>query len=451
MADRREPAPRRPAVTTQPGSVTAGAARRAVGNDTDIAVSVRNVTKRFRIYHERNDSLKASLLRGKRATYEELLAVDDVSFEVKRGETFGIVGQNGSGKSTMLKCLARILRPDAGTIEVNGKVSALLELGAGFHHELSGRENVYLNGSILGLSTKQLDERFDEIVEFAGLSRFIDTPVKNYSTGMYVRLGFSVAINVDPDVLLIDEVLAVGDEEFQRRCTEKFADMQRAGKTIVVVSHGLNQLRGICDRLAWLQNGKLRMVGDAGDVVDTYLGNVNVSRLPGHDGVSTRWGSGEAEILAVDVLGPDGQPTSVIRTGDRCTFRVRYRVNDGRVERPCIGFGIRRIDGVQITGVNNRESAMIPAILEGEGTFDYVVERVPLLPATYELSYALQDEWCTHTYDWWQDGCRFDVAPGVVHETEGVLTLFGRWEQHTPAGVRRDPEPGARNRRQGRD
>jgi ABC-2 type transport system ATP-binding protein len=432
-------------------SITAGDGRRGPSSSGETAVSVRNVSKRFRIYHERNDSLKVSLLRGRRASYEEFLAVDDVSFDIRRGETFGIVGQNGSGKSTLLKCLARILRPDSGTIEVTGKVSALLELGAGFHPELSGRENVYLNGSILGLSTRQLDQRFDEIVEFAGLERFIDTPVKNYSSGMYVRLGFSVAINVDPDVLLIDEVLAVGDEEFQRRCTEKFAELQRDGRTIVVVSHGLNQLRGICDRLAWLRNGRLEMVGDAGAVVDTYLGNVHVSRLPGHDGVSTRWGSGEAEILAVEVLGPDGQPTGVVRTGDRCTFRVRYRVNQGPIDRPCIGFAVRRIDGIHVTGVNNREQGMIPRLLEGEGCFDYVVDPLPLLPATYELSYAIQDEWSTHTYDWWQDGCRFDVAPALVHETEGILTMFGRWEQVTAAGVRREPEPGAMERRRRAD
>jgi ABC-2 type transport system ATP-binding protein len=182
-------------------------------------ITVDHVSKRFRLYHERNQSLKASVLRGGRARFEEFWALDDVSFEVPEGSTFGLIGENGSGKSTLLKCIARILRPDKGSISARGKLSALLELGAGFHPELSGRENVYLNGSILGLSKKQLDERFDEIVAFAGIEHFIDTPVKNYSSGMYVRLGFSVAINVDPDLLLIDEVLAVGDAEFQRKCT----------------------------------------------------------------------------------------------------------------------------------------------------------------------------------------------------------------------------------------
>lgn len=397
------------------------------------SVVVDHVSKRFRIYHERNDSLKASVLRGRRAQFEEFWAVDDVSFTVNQGETFGIIGENGSGKSTLLKCLARILRPDQGTITVDGKLSALLELGAGFHHELSGRENVYLNGSILGLSRKQIDDRFDDIVEFAGLERFIDTPVKNYSSGMYVRLGFSVAINVDPDVLLVDEVLAVGDENFQRRCGEKFGEMQRAGKTIVIVSHGLGQMRTMCNRLAWLRNGKLQYVGDSKDVIDRYLGTVSVSRLPGHDGVSKRFGSGEAEILAVELLGPDGRPTTKVHTGDKVTIRIRYRVNADRLERPMVGFGLHRIDGVLMTGVNAREQNVIPEVITGEGWYDYTIDTLPLLMGTYDLSAAVQDEFCTRTYDWWFEGLRFEVLPAIVHETEGAMTMFGRWSTSASA------------------
>ncbi|MGZ8764412.1 MAG: ABC transporter ATP-binding protein, partial [Acidimicrobiia bacterium] len=189
------------------------------------AISVENVSKNYRMYAERNQSLKAMVLSRTRVRYEEFPALKDVSLEIAAGVTYGLIGENGSGKSTLLKCMARILRPDKGVIRTEGKVSALLELGAGFHPELSGRDNVYLNGAILGLSKKQLAARFDEIVDFAGLEQFIDTPVKNYSSGMYVRLGFSIAINVDPDILLVDEVLAVGDEQFQRKCAEKFADL----------------------------------------------------------------------------------------------------------------------------------------------------------------------------------------------------------------------------------
>ncbi len=395
------------------------------------AVIVDQVAKRFRIYHERNSSIKASVMRGKRAEYEEFWAVNDVSFTVNKGETFGIIGENGSGKSTLLKCMARILRPERGSVAVAGKLSALLELGAGFHQELSGRDNVYLNGSILGLTKREIDSRFDDIVEFAGLERFIDTPVKNYSSGMYVRLGFSVAINVDPDVLLVDEVLSVGDETFQRRCAEKFTEMQRNGKTIVVVSHGLGQLRSMCDRLVWLRNGQLAGIGPTKDVIDEYLGTVQVSRLPGHDGVSKRWGSGEASITAIELIDPTGKSVDKVHTGDDVVMRIRYRVQPGvTIRRPGVGFGIHRLDGVLITGVNTNEQRLVPDQLSGVGYYDYRIKQLPLLTGTYDVSAAIQDEKFTSTYDWWFEGFRFDVLPRVVHETEGVLTTFGQWSQH---------------------
>ncbi len=399
------------------------------------AIQVKAVSKRFRIYHERNDSLKVSVMRGKRAEYEEFWAVDDVAFDVYPGETFGIIGQNGSGKSTLLKCMARIFRPDKGSVAVKGKLVALLELGAGFHQELSGRENVYLNGSILGLSKKEIDSKFDQIVDFAGLGRFIDTPVKNYSSGMYVRLGFSVAINVDPDVLLVDEVLAVGDETFQRRCAEKFGEMQREGKTIVVVSHALGQLRSLCDRLAWLQNGKLAGLGPTKDVIDDYLGTVSVSRLAGHDGVAKRWGSGEVTINSIELIGPKGKPTEQVHTGDNVTLRVNYEVNvAGGIKRPIIGFGLHRIDGVLVSGANSREQGLVPELLEGRGHFDFAIPRLGLLTGTYDLSAAIQDEYSTVTYDWWFDGHRFEVLPAEVYESEGVITTFGQWSQARTSG-----------------
>ena len=262
------------------------------------AISVNDVWKKFRLYDERNQSLKAAVMRGRRARYKEFDALKGVSFEIPEGTTFGLIGENGSGKSTLLKCIARILRPNRGEIRTRGKISALLELGAGFHPELSGRENVYLNGAILGMSKRQLEERFDEIVEFAGLEEFIDSPVKNYSSGMYVRLGFSVAINVDPDILLVDEVLAVGDEAFQRKCSEKFADLKESGKTIVVVSHALGTMRTLCDQLALLEHGNLIAVGPSGEVVETYLGDVHSDHAAdGEHG--TRWGSGEGQIVGV--------------------------------------------------------------------------------------------------------------------------------------------------------
>ena len=241
---------------------------------TESAVVAENVSKRFRIYHERNQTIKQALLRRRRGVYEEFWALKDVSLEIPAASTYGLIGENGSGKSTLLKCMARILVPDSGTVRSTGSISALLELGAGFHPELSGRENIYLNGAILGIPPKELNRKFDEIVEFSGIERFIDTPVKNYSSGMYVRLGFSVAINVSPDILLVDEVLAVGDAEFQKKCKDKFRELKSSGCTIVVVSHAMGMIRELCDSAAWLEHGHLIKTGTAKEVIRAYMTRV---------------------------------------------------------------------------------------------------------------------------------------------------------------------------------
>ncbi|MDR6971586.1 ABC transporter ATP-binding protein [Leifsonia shinshuensis] len=239
---------------------------------SEIAVSVEHVSKKFRLYHERNQSIKSAIMRGRISLHEDFQALKDVSFDVPAGSTFGLIGSNGSGKSTLLKCLAKIYYPEQGRITMNGRMAALLEVGSGFHQELSGRENVFLNGSILGMSRKEITRKFDEIVEFSGVSEFIDQPVKNYSTGMYVRLGFAIAINVDPDILVVDEVLAVGDAEFQEKCRQKFAEFKAVGKTVILVSHSMDQVQDMCDSVAWLNHGELLAVGDAESTVEAYLG-----------------------------------------------------------------------------------------------------------------------------------------------------------------------------------
>lgn len=234
------------------------------------AIDIKDVSKKFRLYKERNQNIKTAIMRGRISTYDDFWALKDVSFTINHGETFGLVGDNGSGKSTLLKCLAKILYPDRGSITVDGRLAALLEVGSGFHPELSGRENVYLNGSILGMSRKEIDSKFDAIIDFSGVREFIDQPVKNYSSGMYVRLGFSVAIHVDPDILLVDEVLAVGDESFQQKCFEKFSEFRKAGKTVVIVSHSLGTMVEMCDRIAWLEHGELKGVGKPSEVISKY-------------------------------------------------------------------------------------------------------------------------------------------------------------------------------------
>jgi ABC-2 type transport system ATP-binding protein len=390
------------------------------------AISVEHVSKTFRLYHERNQSLKAAVLRRGRVRYESFQALDDVSIEIPAGGTYGLIGENGSGKSTLLKCIARILRPEQGTIRSEGKISALLELGAGFHPELSGRDNVYLNGAILGLSRRELNARFDDIVGFAGLEHFIDTPVKNYSSGMYVRLGFSVAINVDPDILLVDEVLAVGDEEFQRRCSEKFAELKHSGKTVVIVSHALGSVRNLCDEVALLEHGKLRAVGPAGEVIDSYIADVHVDRIAdGEHG--SRWGSGEGRIEHVELLGADGREVGTLHTGDALTIRLHYALSEP-IPQPVFGVGIATIEGFTVSGPNTRQAGAVPDELSGTGHVDLRIDRLMLAPGTYDLSVSLYDYSCAHAYDFRHRTRRFDVERGDPAEEHGVMALGGTWE-----------------------
>lgn len=234
------------------------------------AVLVENVSKEFRQFSERNQTIKSAVMRGRVSRFRTFAALTDVSLRVEQGETLGLIGGNGSGKSTLLKCIARILRPESGTIRTRGRISALLEVGSGFHPELTGRENVFLSGAIHGLNRKKVSSLFDEIVAFAGVEDFIDEPVKNYSSGMYVRLGFSTAVAVRPDVLLADEILAVGDLDFQAKCLARIEDMRKQGTTIVFVSHDLRRVAQLCSRVAWLDHGKIVESGDSQKVVKRY-------------------------------------------------------------------------------------------------------------------------------------------------------------------------------------
>ena len=399
------------------------------------AITVDGVSKRFRLYKERNQSLKAALMRGRRASYEEFWALRDVSFEIPTGSTFGLIGENGSGKSTLLKCIARILQPDNGRVSVNGSMAALLELGSGFHPELSGRENVYLNGSILGMKKPEIDRKFDSIVDFAGIEQFIDQPVKNYSSGMYVRLGFSVAINIDPDVLLVDEVLAVGDAMFQEKCMEKFAEFRRAGKTVVIVSHAMGSMRSLCDNVAWLKHGELIEVGPSNDVVDTYVDEGHVERVESPDG-SARWGSGEAQLTSIEMLDARGEPTTRAHTGDQVTFRMHFDTTKP-IDKPVFGLALETVEGTYVWGHHSRDGNLVPDRIEGRGSIDLVVPALPLQTNTYDLNASIVDYTTTHTYDFRRACYRFDVLNGTPHESGGLVVLGGRWGHLTAAS----PEP----------
>jgi ABC-2 type transport system ATP-binding protein len=288
------------------------------------AIEVHDVSKRFRIYREKPTSLKQRLLTS-RSRAEDFWALRDVALDVGEGSTFGLIGHNGSGKTTLLKCVAGILRPTSGAILQRGRLAALLELGAGFHPELTGRENVYLNASFLGLSRKETDAAFDDIVAFAELEQFIDTEVKFYSSGMLVRLGFAVAVHVEPDVLLIDEVLAVGDEAFQAKCLNRVREFQREGRTIVLVTHALDTVTEICDRAAMLHHGELHAIGMPAEVVremrHVLLGMADPGFVP-------EQGTREAEIVEVQIVRPDGSSHGAILSGDPLTIVVDVRQNE---------------------------------------------------------------------------------------------------------------------------
>lgn len=389
-------------------------------------IQVENLSKLFRLYHERNQSLKAAVMRRGRARYEEFWALRDVSFAVEEGSTFGLIGHNGSGKSTMLKCMAKILQPDAGSLSVDGRISALLELGAGFHPELSGRENVYLNGSILGLSRREVDRRFDEIVSFAGLEQFIDMPVKNYSSGMYVRLGFSVAIAVDPDILLIDEVLAVGDEEFQRRCNERFAELRRSGRTIVIVSHGLGAVEQMCDQVAWLDHGQLRLIGPATEVVDAYLAQVEVApSSDAHEDGTSNSGIGVLRLGAIDLLDEAGSPITHVATGHRAVISLAWTSSEP-VARPVFRLRVTTSDGFVVSVASTR-SASLPEVFNGQGVVTFDIAGLPFLPGTYDVAVEVTDEAGLHLFDQRRHGARLEVAPGDPHGEGGVTALSGVW------------------------
>jgi ABC-type polysaccharide/polyol phosphate transport system ATPase subunit len=392
------------------------------------AVVVDHVSKMFRLYHERNQHLKTAVVNGGRAKFEDFWAVDDVSFELAAGETLGIIGHNGSGKSTLLKCLARILTPEKGSIELGGSMSALLELGAGFHPELSGRENIYLNGSILGLSKRDIELRFDDIVEFAGLERFIDMPIKNYSSGMQARLGFAVAVNVDPDILIIDEVLSVGDASFQRRSGEKIADFKRSGKTVIIVSHALPTLRLLCDQVVWIDHGKMVEIGAASEVLDRYTGFSYEEREVSIEEAATHihHGGGEARFTKVELIGPNGRPSLLHRLGDSLIVRLYYNAFE-RVVEPVFGIGVNTQEGAVVFGPNTLTRPLHIDAIEGTGHIDFVIPEILLSAGTYDLDVALWDRLLTRPFDHVNGMVRFDVRNDGYSEA-GVVRQPGHWE-----------------------
>jgi lipopolysaccharide transport system ATP-binding protein len=444
---------------------------------SSIAIDARDVTKIYRKFAHRKQfaTIKSALLSGSLVRDlrpdETFAALRGVSFQVPTGCTYGIVGRNGSGKSTMLKCVAGISRPTTGSVTVKGRVSALIELGAGFHPEISGRENVFINGIMLGLTRKEIARRFDEIVEFAELEEFIDAPVKTYSSGMYMRLGFAVAIHVDPDVLLVDEVLAVGDEGFTHKCLDKFGEFRRRGKTVLLVTHSLALVERFCDEALWIDAGIGRAHGDPRRVVGAYITDVEKgeervlaaadARAQEHaeiepvieptvsdpvaaaetpdDGFRAsegRWGSRDVEITGVTLIGEDGQPAHVFHSGEAVTIELgvtaRHPVTDF-----AFGIGLFSADGVCCYGTNTDVADLKSVELSGSGTARFVIESLDLVEGTYKLDVAVHKR-DGFAYDYHRQLYTFRVKSRT--KDAGIYRPRHRWEfspsvRLTPGGL----------------
>ena len=411
-----------------------------------VAISLRGVSKRFRLRRGRQVStVKDLFVRGRSAglfSGAEMLALRDVSLELPRGRMVGIIGSNGSGKSTLLKVIGGILKPTAGTVSVTGRVAALIELGAGFHPEFTGRENVYVNGVLLGLSRGEIRERFDEIVTFAGLESFIDSPVKTYSSGMYMRLGFAIAVTVDPDILLIDEVLAVGDEAFQHKCVGKIQEFKARGKTIVLVTHDLGSVERLCDEAVWLDHGCLKAQGETRGIIGRYLGDVaqEEGRALGVEhraaeaavaaGTANRWGGREIELTRVRLLDGEGHERYVYDAGEGCTIHLAYRTHRPQ-EDVVFGIGVFRKDGVCCYGTNTAIDGVAVGKLDGDGEMAVRLDRLDLVDGDYLLDVAVHAK-DGHAYDFHSRLYGFAVRSRL--RDTGIARLAHEWRLHEGGG-----------------
>ena len=395
----------------------------------ELAVDLDGVGKRFKRHADRRNSIKERIVRGRARNSEDFWAVRDLSLKIPQGSVYGLIGHNGSGKSTLLKMIGGIYRPTTGSITTQGRVAALIELGAGFHPDMTGRENIALNGSILGLSRKEIAAVTDEIIEFSGLGDFINDPVKHYSSGMYVRLGFSVAVHMKPDVLLVDEVLAVGDEEFQRKCFDHLYSLRRAGKTIIVVSHGLGQLEGLCDEIAWLERGVMQEHGPAVQTIQSYLRKVNAeesARNPMVSGVrdddSVRAGDQRVQAMTAEIIDLEGAPLTHAETGTTFCIRVGIRAHED-VLGPNVRVALQHDSGTLVTMLSNHRWGVDFGVVNGDHTVSIGVTDNPLLPGRYRAHIDIFDHTGAKLLDSWNDAVEFAVRSPRGEIGQGLVQL----------------------------
>ena len=388
-------------------------------------ISVEQVTRIFRVYPQPVRTLKEMLLTRGRQKPTDVVALEDVSLQIRRGEAVGLVGRNGSGKTTLLRILAGIIKPTAGTALTGGRIASLLELGAGFQPEFTGRENVYLNGSIYGLKRAYIEEVMDEIIAFAELEHAIDLPVRTYSSGMYMRLGFAVAAHLDADILLLDEVFAVGDEAFQQKCFGKIFEFKRRGGTIVFVSHDAASVEKLCERAALLVNGRLDFDGPTHDAITRYHRLLSLERDPDERKAGLReWGSGEARIDEVELLAADGSERRQFLAGEPLTLRVRIRT-DRPLPAPRLTYELRTDAGLLLAAGVQDAGELGWDESPGDRTLRFDVERLPLSDGRFQLRFGLTDQAGDHLYHWLDDAYRFLVYPDG--RERGILRLEGSW------------------------
>ena len=390
-------------------------------------IAVERLSKQYQLGHaNRTTTLREALtdlikspFRRSRSREDTIWALRDVSFSIERGETVGIIGRNGAGKSTLLKILSKITYPTSGGIEVSGRLAALLEVGTGFHQELTGRENIYMNGSILGMQKKEVDRKLDAIIEFSGVEKFLDTPIKRYSSGMRLRLGFAVAAHLDPDILIVDEVLAVGDAAFQKKCLNAMESLRAGARTVLFVSHNLAAVENLCGRCIWIDGGQVRMDGETRDVVKAYMDSMAGSAAAHVDlaNVENRRGNGKIQFHSVEFLSPEGTAQQVIRAGSPVVMRFHYTVSE-RVLHPSLGFRMYTDMGTLVTETSTwHHGICIPLLETGEGYIDLEIECLNLLPAKYALSLWATDDGGAVVYDNVECGVTLEVETANIYQS----------------------------------
>jgi ABC-2 type transport system ATP-binding protein len=400
-------------------------------------IVAQNVSRRFRVYPQRHVTLKEAIVRRRHLRPVEVWALRDVSFGIEPGESVGFMGRNGSGKTTLLRLLAGVFRPTSGRLAVAGRVGSLLELGAGFHHEFTGRDNIYLSASIYGLRKQEVERRFDSIVEFSELERFIDLPVRTYSAGMYMRLGFSIAVNVDADVLLLDEVFAVGDEAFQRKCIDRILEFKRQGKTIAFVSHSGAALERMCDRAVLLRQGLVAYDGETGEAIRRYQELLAGEEDPAERAAGLQeWGTGEARVSDVRMESAAGEVREDFMPGDHVVLRLRV-ANREAIEPPRLAIELRDVTGALLSRAERDlgELGWDRGGADADVRFD--IQRLPLVEGRFQFNVSLTDGKRSRRYHSVEKAAEFSVIP--QGEAHGFVLFEGDWSLEQAASAVRAP------------